>query len=296
MNKRDYYEVLGVSKTASETEIKKAYRKLAMKYHPDKNKDEGAEDKFKEINEAYEVLSDVDKRRKYDQFGHSSFDGSGGFGQGFGGFSGFGDINDIFNSFFGGHSRSNRPRQGSDYQMRTNITFEESVFGKTIEQTLEKIVNGETKKVKTEIKIPAGIEDGQQIVLRGYGGEGVNGGPNGDLYIFVYVKQHPIYQRVGNDILVDMPVSVLDVIAEKTLEVQTPYGIEEIALSNTTESGEVFTIRNNGFPSLRGSYRGNFLVRITLVIPKLNSKEREKILSAAKTVKDKTYEKWRKKF
>lgn len=296
MEKRDYYEVLGVAKSATQSEIKKAYRKLAMKYHPDKNKDHDAEDKFKEINEAYEILSDEQKRKQYDQFGHGAFNGQGqGFG-GFGGFEGFGDINDIFNSFFGGHARSNRPRQGEDYQMRTNVTFEESVFGKVITQNLEKIVNGKKETVKTEIKIPAGINDGQQIVLRGYGGEGYNGGPNGDLYIFVYVKQHPVYQRLGNDILIDMPVSIFDVMAENTLKIKTPYGDEDIHLTNTTESGDVFTIKGKGFPSVRGGYVGNFLVRVKLEIPKMNAKERTKVLNAADGVKDKVADKFRKKY
>lgn len=293
MSKRDYYEVLGVSKTATHQEIKKAFRKLAMKYHPDKNKDHNAENKFKEINEAYEILSDEQKRKQYDQFGHTSNQqGAGGFN----GFEGFGDINDIFNSFFGGHARSKRPRQGDDYQMRTNITFEESVFGKTIQQTLEKIVNGHPTKTKVDIKIPAGIQDGQQVILRDFGGKGVNGGPNGDLYIFVTIKEHSQYVRVGNDILIKMPVSILDILAEKVLTVPTPYGDETIQLTNTTESGDVFTIRSKGFPSIRGGYTGSFLVKVNLVIPKMNAKERALVLKATHTVKDKIYEKWKKKF
>lgn len=296
MEKRDYYEVLGVNKSSTQSEIKKAYRKLAMKYHPDKNKEHDAEDKFKEINEAYEVLSDEQKRKQYDQFGHGAFNGQGqGFG-GFGGFEGFGDINDIFNSFFGGHSRSNRPRQGDDYQMRTNVTFEESVFGKTIEQNLEKVSDGKKETVKTEITIPAGINDGQQIILRGYGGEGYNGGPNGDLYIFVYVKQHQVYKRMGNDIVIDMPVSIFDVMAENTISVKTPYGDELIHLTNTTESGDVFTIKGKGFPSVHGRYTGNFLVRVKLEIPKMNAKERAKVLKASTGVKDKIADKFRKKY
>lgn len=297
MNKRDYYEVLGVSKSASKDEIKKAFRKLAMKYHPDKNKNHDAEEKFKEINEAHEILSDETKKQQYDQFGHGSFDGTGGRGD-FGGFGGFEDINDIFGSFFGGRSRqqNNRPIKGEDYQMRTNITFKESVFGKNIEQTLNKIVNGVPTPTKTEIKIPAGIQDGQQIVLRGYGGKGVNNGPNGDLYIFISVKSHHEWKRSGNDIVINVPVSFLDIIATREIEIPTPYSVEKITLKDTIESGEVFTIKGKGFPSVRGGYTGNMLVRVHIIIPKMNSKEKEKILKASSTVKDKIFSKWRKKF
>ena len=294
MSKRDYYEVLGIPRTASQQEIKKAFRKLAMKYHPDKNKDAGSEEKFKEINAAYEVLSDEKKRSQYDQFGHSAFDGSGGFGQG--GFGDFGDINDIFNSFFGGQRRDpNRPRQGEDYQMRTNITFDESVFGKTIEQSIDKYENGTARKVKTEIKIPAGISDGQQIVLRGYGGPGINGGPNGDLYIFVYIKPHPTYQRSNNDILIDVPVSIFDIISEREIDIKTPHGIESIKLMNDIQNGEVINIRGKGFPFIRGGYIGNLLIRINIKIPKMNKKERDKIIKSSSSVKDKIFDKWRKK-
>ena len=190
MSKKDYYKVLQVSKNAEQQEIKKSFRKLAMQYHPDRNKEAGAEDKFKEINEAYEILSDEDKRSKYDQFGHAAFDGNQGHG-GFGGFGGFGDFNDIFSSFFGGNRRDpNAPRKGSDMQMRTTISFEESIFGKIIEQSLHKFVNGERKTVETEIKVPSGIENGQQIRLTGFGGKGANNGPNGDLFILISVKSH----------------------------------------------------------------------------------------------------------
>ena len=298
MSKRDYYEVLGIPKSSSQADIKKAYRKLAMKFHPDKNKSAGAEEKFKEINEAYEILGDESKRQSYDQFGHAAFGNGGnqGFG-GFGDFGGFSDIGDIFDSFFGGGRRNaTRPRPGQDYQMRTVVTFEESVFGKTIEQTLDKVVDGKVTKVKTEIKIPAGIKDGQQVILRGYGGEGINGGPSGNLYIIVQVRTHKIYQRSGRDIVIDMPTSILDVIAEKELEILTPYGIEKINLKPGTKSGDIYTLMHRGFPSLRGNIIGNFLIRINLEIPKLSEKEKTKILKAAAGVKDKTYSKWRKKF
>ncbi|MCK5867365.1 MAG: DnaJ domain-containing protein [Mycoplasmataceae bacterium] len=293
MSKRDYYEVLGVPKNAQQQEIKRAFRKLAMKFHPDRNKDDGAEEKFKEVNEAYEILSDQDKRTKYDQFGHSAFDGN----QGHGGFGGFGDFNDIFSSFFGGkRANPNAPRKGQDMQMRTTITFEESVFGKTIDQALYKYVNGERKSVDTEIKVPSGIEDGQQIRLTGFGGNGDNDGPNGDLFILISVKPHKRWVRAHDDIVTDLDVSIFDIIDEKLLEVPTPYGIESIQLKNNVQNGEIFTIRDKGFPSLRYNHNGNFLTRINIYIPKMNEKERRTIMNASIGIKDKVYKNWRKGF
>ena len=300
MSKRDYYEVLGISKGATQQEIKRAYRKLAMKYHPDRNKEADAEDKFKEINEAHEVLSDEKKRQQYDQFGHAAFDQSqGGFGGFRGGFGGFGDLNDIFNEFFGGGRRNaNAPRQGDDYQMNINITFEEAVFGKQLDQSFKKFVDGHHKTVKTEVKIPAGIQDGQSLLLKGFGGQGINGGPNGDLYLQINIVPHRHWERVNDDIYVEMPVSILDVIEEKELEVPTPYGTEKIRLDSNITSGEIITLRGKGFPSMRyGSrYVGNFNIKVRLYIPKMSDKEKSKVISATKGVKDKKYSKWLKEF
>lgn len=225
--KRDYYEVLGVPKTASEQEIKKAFRKLAMEYHPDRNKNAGAEEKFKEINEAYEVLSDPQKREKYDKFGHSAFDGSqGGFSGGFQGFEefnfgSFGGFEDIFSSFFGG-GNSNKPRKGQDFQSQIAISFEESLVGKVLNQKLDMYEGDKKVKKDVEIKIPAGIKNGQSIALRGYGGQGRNGGPNGDMFIQVVVHEHKRFVREGNDIHLEMPISAFDIISQKELEVPTP--------------------------------------------------------------------------
>ena len=299
MNKKDYYEILGVSRNATKKEIKRAFRKLAMKYHPDKNKDVNGEENFKEINEAYEVLSDDAKRQKYDQFGHAAFDSSStfeGFSKGFGDFSGFGDFEDIISSFFGGTRRSNRPRKGDDYQMKTIISFEESVFGKTIEQKLDKYENGRKVSKKIEIQIPQGIKDGQQIILREFGGSGINGGPNGDLYIFVYVKESKLYKRNNNDILINVPVSFFDVLAERKIEVPTPYGIETIKLNSSIEYGDKMVIKNKGFNFENVYYNGDLVITFLILMPKINSREKEKILLSSQGIKDKIYDKWKNKF
>ena len=299
MNKKDYYEILGVDRNASKKEIKKAFRKLAMKYHPDKNKDVNAEENFKEINEAYEVLSNDAKRQKYDQFGHSAFDSSSGFegfSQGFADFSGFGDFEDIISSFFGGKRRTNRPKKGDDYQMKTIISFEESVFGKVIEQKLVKYENGVKTNKKIEIQIPKGIKDGQQIILREFGGPGINGGPNGDLYIFVYVKENSLYKRNNNDILINVPISFFDVLSERKIEVPTPYGIEEIRLNSNLEYGDKIVIKNKGFNFENAYYNGDLIITFLISMPKITAKEKAKILSSAQKIKDKIYDKWKNKF
>lgn len=301
MSKRDYYEVLGVTKNANEQEIKKAFRKLAMKYHPDRNKEEGAEEKFKEINEAYEVLSNPENREKYDRFGHSAFDGSqGGFGgfEGFnfnGGFGGFSDLNDLFSQFFTGQ-RSDAPRQGEDYQLELVISFEDSVFGKTTTQKLSKFENGSQVKKETEIKIPAGIQDGQSIALRGFGGQGYNGGENGDLYILVRVREHKHYVRRGNDIHLEMPVSAFAIALQEEVAVPTPYGEEIIKLHEDYTSNTKVKIPGKGFVSIRTGDYGDFIIHLKIYVPKVNHKEIKNIESIRKHSKDKTYEKWLKEF
>ncbi len=294
MTKRDYYEVLGINRSATQPEIKKAYRKLAMKFHPDRNKEEGAEDKFKEVNEAYEVLSNADRRQKYDQFGHAAFENGGGQG-GFGGFGG--DFNDIFSSFFGGRARqSNAPRQGSDYQAAITITFNDSVFGKVITESLDKFENGMQVKKEAEINIPAGIRDGQSVLVRGFGGQGFNGGPNGDLYLRINVTSHPKYIRQGYDIHLHMPVSFLDIMQESDVVVPTPYGNETITLRKNYKSGTVLKISNKGFPAIRGDFSGDLKIHLEIYVPKFSSKEEKKILDAISGFKDKTHEKWVKGF
>lgn len=295
MTKRDYYEVLGVTKGASKDEIKQAYRKLAKKYHPDVSKEENAEDKFKEATEAYEVLSDDTKRQQYDRFGHNSFNGSQG---GFGGFNfeGFGGFEDIFAQFFGGRARSNRPRKGSSYEMQVIITFEESLFGKNITQKLYKFENGTKIKKEVDISIPAGIRDGQSIVVPGYGGQGTNGGPNGDLYVLIRVKDHPEYIRQGNDIHLYVPVSFIDILNENEIEVPTPHGVVKTRLRQSIKSGDVITISGKGFPGVNTRRYGDFKVHIDIYIPKVSAKELKKLNEVLDGVKDKTKAQWMKRF
>ena len=355
-DKRDYYEVLGVSRSATEDEIKKAYRKLAMKYHPDVNHEPGAEDKFKEVNEAYEVLSDKDKKSRYDAYGFAGVDPNFAAGQGYGGqgfdfsdlFGGgggqsFGGFDDIFGSFFGGgqsSQRTNRPIQGEDRYMQMRITFMDAVKGKTetirvdvdkpcphchgtgaenpsdvetcpdchgsgrvsevynsplgqIRQQREcphchgtgKVVknachecNGqgyENKTVKLDVKIPAGIRSGQQIRIPGKGERGLNGGPNGDLYIEVQVAPDSTFTRSGNDIRVTKTISALDAILGATIEVPTVYGDVELKIPEGTQPGQTFRLKGKGIAPARG-VTGDEYVDIKVEIPrKISRKERE---------------------
>jgi len=346
MDKRDYYEVLGVTKTASEDEIKKAYRKLAKKYHPDVSTEPNAEAKFKEVQEAYDVLTDQTKRSQYDQFGHQA--ANGGFGAGgFGGagFEGF-DFGDIFSAFFGGNQRSsrtttNRPRKGSDIQRRMTITFEESIFGKTEkikvpmydechvchglgaqskkdikacsqcggtgsvileQQTLfgrtqtrstcptckgsgKEIINkcpncnGEgVEKInkEVEIRVPKGIETGQQIRLEGYGNKGTSGGPNGDLYIVFEVKPSEKYIREGDDIIVNIPITFAQAALGTELKVDTVYGPVLFKIPAGTQSEAKFRLKGKGAPNVRTKQLGDQHVIVSVMTPqKLNNQQRK---------------------
>lgn len=345
MSKRDYYEALGIAKGASDDEIKKAYRKMAKKYHPDVNKDKDAEDNFKEINEAYEVLSDPQKKATYDQFGHAGMDGANfGGGQGFGGFE---DLGDIFGSFFGGgfgggqrRQNSNGPRKGNDRFMQMRIEFMDAIFGKEEEVTIEvdeqcgacggtgafsksdiktcstcggsgsvtsqqrtpfgvfqsqsvcPDCNGtgksvakkcdkchgrgyEHKRVKLNIKIPAGIQSGQQVRVPNKGERGANGGPNGDLYIEILVTRHKTFVRDGNDIRISVPISAVDATLGCKVDVPTVYGDVELSIPAGTQYGQQFRLRGKGVKSARGS-QGDQFVEINVEIPtKISHDERE---------------------
>lgn len=360
-NKRDYYEVLGLAKGASDDEIKKSYRKLAKKYHPDLNPgDAEAEKNFKEVNEAYSVLSDADKKAKYDQYGHAAFDpGAGGFGggSGFGGFGGMDfDMGDIFSSFFGGGGgarRSNGPVQGNDREARVTLTFEEAAFGvkkEIIYNRIEKCQScdgsgaqkgtspktcskcggtgsvrvqqrtpfgmmqstrpcqechgsgkiienpctdcrgsGTTVKRKTlEVNIPAGIDDGQEIVARGQGDVGKNGGLNGDLYINVHVKEHSVFVREGSDIFCDVPITFVEAALGATIKVPTLEGDMDYEIPEGTQTGSRFTLREKGMPSVNGKRRGNLTFKVIVDVPKnLNAKQKDMLRDFAKTCGEK---------
>ncbi len=355
--KRDYYEVLGVSKGASEDELKKAYRRLAKKYHPDLNPgDKAAEASFKEVNEAYEVLSDKDKRARYDQFGHAgvdpNFNPGGGFG-GFGGFTDMGDIDlgDLFGSFFGGGfgggggSRRNAPQKGETVRAGVTITFEEAAFGcekevtvsrteqcdvckgtgcapgttaevcpdchgsgtvriqrggggfsfstttscpkcrgtgKIIHQPCKTCGGGGTvrKQKKLAVTIPAGIDDGQAVSLRGQGGAGRNGGPAGDLLIGVTVKPHPIFRREGTSVYMDQPVSFVQAALGAELEIPTLDGKVKWTLPEGTQPGTTFRLNGKGIPGLGGRGRGNQYVTVKVQVPTNLNKEQKEALRA----------------
>ena len=381
-NKRDYYEVLGVSKTATEDELKKAYRKLAKKYHPDANPDnkEEAEAKFKEVNEAYEVLSDPKKRQMYDQFGTVDPQGFGGgaggpFGggnyysysssgfngfNGFDGFADFGDLGDIFSSFFGGSSRTSSsrqqtrgPRKGADLNLSMEISFEEAFLGVekeisitrpetcnvcngsgarpgttvtkcptchgtgTIKQVQNTILGqmqttrtcttchgtGEVikepcenckgkgtvrKQARIKVKIPAGIDDKQTVVLRGEGEPGEKGGPKGDLYITVKVRKSSVYTRQGTTVLCEIPITITQATLGAELKIPMVDGsIEKFVIPEGTQTGTKFTIKDRGFKSLNSNSRGSFIFTVVVQTPKRLSREQRDLLEQlAKTMNE----------
>ena len=349
--KRDYYEVLGVEKGASAEEIKKAYRKIAKENHPDLHPgDKACEERFKEANEAYEILSDDEKRQKYDQFGHAAFDPSYGAGAGgFGGFGGFGDLGDIFGDIFGGfggfgggtRSNPNAPRKGENLRASVNISFEEAAFGCEKEVTVARVEQcpdckgsgctpGTTPEVcpdckgsgyvtqaqrtpfgvmqsqapcnkcrgtgkiihqpcktcrgmgnirrqhKINVTIPAGIDDGQAISQRGKGNAGANGGPAGDLLVSVIVRPHSRFERDGNSVLLEMPITYAQATLGAEVEVPTLDGNVKMTIPEGTQPGAVFRLRGKGIPYLRGSGRGDQFVTVTLEVPRnLSSSQKE---------------------
>lgn len=297
--KRDYYEVLGVSKNASDDEIKKAYRKLAVKYHPDKNPgDKEAEAKFKEISEAHEVLSDKQKRARYDQFGHAGVGGaSGGAYGGFGGgnpFSGGnfnfngqsfnfdfagGGLDDILGNLFGfGAGGARRPRRGADYQTAVTVNFEEAVFGTTREIT----VDGGSMT----IKIPAGIDDGMSIRLRGKGGPAPSdGGEPGDLYVRVRVKPHKSLTREGAIILSEQTISMVDAALGCEIEVETVDGPITMKVPAGTQSGTPFKLSGHGVPFRTDGDRGPHIVTVIVETPRNLSRKQKELLEEFRKAK-----------
>ncbi len=290
MSKRDYYEVLGVAKGASDDEIKKAFRKLAVKYHPDKNPgDKEAEEKFKEINEAYSVLSDKTKRSRYDQFGHAGVGGDGG-GDPFAGFRGAngqsfnfdfggGGFEDILGSIFGFGGGFRGARRGRDYRTSITIDFEEAIFGAT--KTIS--VDGN----QTKLKIPAGIFDGQSIRLAGKGGEAPSAdGQRGDLYVEVRVRAHKHLTREGDLILSDVTISMVDAVLGTEIDVETVDGKITMKVPAGTQPGTNFKLSGHGAPHLGSDQRGPHIVTINVEIPRnLNKKQKELIEEFGKSKK-----------
>ncbi|NML25491.1 molecular chaperone DnaJ [Zoogloea dura] len=343
MAKRDLYEILGVNRDASEDELKKAYRKLAMKYHPDRNPDnKEAEEKFKEAKEAYEILTDANKRAAYDRYGHAGVDqsmgGGGGGGQGFDGFAdAFGDIfGDIFGGGGGGRGRSNVYR-GADLRYNLEISLEEAARGAektiripaleecdschgsgakpgtqpktcptcggagqvriqqgffSIQQTCPKCHGsgrvipepctscggaGRVKRQKTlEVKIPAGIDDGMRLRHSGHGEPGVNGGPSGDLYVEIHIKQHPVFQRDGDDLHCEMPISFSTAALGGEIEIPTLDGAANIRIPAETQSAKVFRLRGKGIRNVRSHAPGDLMVHVVVETPvKLTDRQKE---------------------
>lgn len=299
MAKRDYYEVLGVNKNASDDEIKKAYRKLAVKYHPDKNPgDKEAEAKFKEISEAHEILSDKQKRARYDQFGHAGVGGNGPSGgnpfangnysfngQSFNFDFGGGGLDDILGSIFGFGGGQRRPSRGTDYRTTVVLNFEEAVFGAT------KTISADGKDLK--VKIPAGIDDGMSIRLSGKGGAAPKGGTKGDLYVFVRVKPHKHLTREGNIILSEKTISMVDAALGTEVDVETVDGNVRMRVPAGTQSGTPFKLSGHGVPLMRSDGdRGPHIVTIIVETPKNLSKRQKELLEEFKNPKNKKHGFW----
>ena len=290
MPKRDYYEILGVSKNASDDEIKKAYRKLAVKYHPDKNPgDKAAEEKFKEISEAHEVLSDKQKRARYDQFGHAGVGGASGSnpfqngsfnGQNFNFDFGGGGLDDILGSIFGFGGGQRRPSRGADYRTTVTLDFEEAVFGTT------KTVTADGKELK--VKIPAGIDDGMSIRLSGKGGAAPKGGTKGDLYVFIRVKPHKHLTREGSIILSEKRISMVEAALGTTVDVETVDGDVRMKIPAGTQSGTPFKLSGHGVPLMRtDGDRGPHIVTVIVETPKNLSKRQKELLEEFQDPKNK---------
>jgi molecular chaperone DnaJ len=267
--RRDYYDILGVARDADEVEVKRAFRELARKYHPDVNQDDAAaEDKFKEVNEAYAVLSDGAARARYDRFGHP--DDGGGTA------SGIGAVVDAFDDMIGDVLRRRRSKQrGRDLRYTLEVSFEEASFGCT--KTIKVPREGLTPR-EFSVAIPAGSREGAVKMLKGEGEPGKGGAPNGDLHVIVRIQEHPVFRREGNDVWCEIPVSVPQAALGAVIDVPTLDGKVRMRIPEGTQSGRVFRIRGRGVPRATGKSapRGDQLVRVLVEIPtKLTAKQRE---------------------
>ena len=340
-SRQDYYDLLGVHRGASDEDIKRAFRKLAMEYHPDRNRREGAAEKFKEINEAYQVLSDSQKRAAYDRFGHAGVSGNGG-ARGFEGFDNFAGFGDIFDAFFGGsatRTRPNAPRRGADLKYALSIDLEDAAFGVEKEIKLERIEvcggcqgsrsapgsspsrcgncngsgevrrahesvfghfvqvvpcgvchgegqtvtdpcdtcrgSGRERRSRTlEVAIPAGVEDGVQVRLRGEGEAGHNGGAPGDLYVLLRLRRHDIFQRAENDILYTLPINMAQAALGAKVTVPTIDGEDaDLEIPAGTQNGAHFRMKNRGIPYMRSSRKGDQVVTVDVQTPKKLTEE-----------------------
>ncbi len=352
MNKRDYYEILGVSKSATQDEIKSSFRKLAKQYHPDVNKEANSSDKFKEAQEAYAVLSDSEKRQQYDQYGHAAFQNNGG-GNGAGGydFSNF-DFSDIFGEMFGNSfgfgsrgQNSNRHKKGRDTLLHLNLSFEDAVFGTkkeikldvtencdecdgngghgehtcsrcrgsgyvTVEQrtlfgafmtksvcpecsgtgkTYERICTkcrgqGKVKRNKTiEVTIPAGVNTGNQLRIANKGEAGVNGGPNGDIYLEFTVLEHPIYERDENDIYLKLPITITDAVLGCKKDIPTLYGTVKLTIPVGSANNDRHRLKGKGVADVNNGHKGDMYVILNVIIPKKLSKAQKQLFDSLAT-------------
>lgn len=349
---RDFYEILGLEKDATDDEVKRAYRKLAKKYHPDLNPDDKeAEQKFKEATSAYEILSNPEKRSRYDRYGHAGVDPQAGTGD----FGGFGDIfDDIFDIFGGGGGfsqggrRNSGPVRGADLRYDLNLEFKEAVFGVEKEIQIRRMETCNTcdgsgaksgtekttcskcngtgevryvqqtpfgqfvrvgtcdecggsgeiikekcpkchgegrvnKSKKLKINVPAGVDIGSRILVRGEGEDGEKGGPAGDLYVFINVRKDPVYTRRGNNLYIDIPISITEATLGAEIEVPTLKGIEKRSIPSGTQSGTRFKIKNKGVPNLRGVGRGDLIFTVNINIPsEVTDRQKELLLEFAK--------------
>ncbi|WP_018014095.1 molecular chaperone DnaJ [Teredinibacter turnerae] len=342
MAKRDYYEVLGVARDVSEQDLKKAYRKVAMKFHPDRNPDDAsAEEKFKEASEAYEVLSDKQKRAAYDQFGHAGVEGQGGMGGGAEGFGSFSDIfGDVFGDIFGGAGGGRGrggPSRGADLRYTLDLSLEDAVRGTSVKIKVPTLVSctncggsgakpgtsattcntcgghgqvrmqqgffsvqqtcptcrgqgktisdpcnkchghGRVEETKTlSVKVPAGVDTGDRIRLAGEGEAGADGGPSGDLYVQVHVKDHEFFQREGRNLYCEVPISIFDACLGGDLEVPTLDGRVKLKVPAETQTGKLFRLRGKGVTPIRGGAAGDLLCRVIVETPvNLSNKQKE---------------------